>query len=169
MIINPLNVFTNKFIKAATGCPAINPEVQVQQNGIDLRVSNIVKLTDKFMISETSKQFPVCTNILKDSKGFWLLEAGGIFSAETMEEVEVPKDMCAMVIQRSSLNRGGVLISTGLWDSGFCGRIGITLRTSVETYIAHGTRVCQIIFMKAEAAQLYSGQYQNQSGSYQNG
>lgn len=169
MIINPKLIYEKEVVKAASGFPAIITEgdsKQIQQNGIDLRISNLVKLTDKFMISEKNKQWPVCTNVLKDSNGFWFMEGGSVFSAETMEEVKVPEDMCAMVIQRSSLNRGGVLVSTGLWDSGFHGRLAVTMRTSVDTYISYGTRICQIIFMRANAASLYDGQYQGQKSSY---
>lgn len=107
---------------------------KIQQNGIDITINEKVNLGH-------GKSKCVCMN----------------------EAVKIPKNMFAMIFHRSSFNRQGIFMMSGLWDSGFVGRIGLTIyNLSGKTiYIPKNERVAQIVFFKAKAASLYNGQYQN--------
>lgn len=105
----------------------------VQQNGIDIRVAEEVVLPPKSF-----------KNIL------------------CIESVFVPHNLTGRLNIRSTYSRKGIFCSSGLWDSGFQGRLGCSLyNLSDETItIPKGERIAQIFFCSAKSASLYSGKYQ---------
>lgn len=76
-----------------------------------------------------------------------------------MEEIEVPNGMCAQILTRSTVNRGGNFITSGLYDAGYKGVLGCILHINVPLTIEIGVRLAQIIFSEAEEGDLYSGIY----------
>ena len=64
------------------------------------------------------------------------------------------------VITRSTLNRNGVFITSGLYDSGYCGVMAGALHVNVGPMkIKRGTRVGQFLLFKSETLKLYDGDY----------
>jgi deoxycytidine triphosphate deaminase len=80
-------------------------------------------------------------------------------------EVEIPDGFCGWLITRSSLNRNGVIVQSGLYDAGFKGNIAGTLYKFNNNTVSleRGCRVAQFILAKAESRGLYNGQYQKQT------
>ena len=66
------------------------------------------------------------------------------------------------MITRSTLNRNGVFITSGLYDSGYNGVVAGVLHVNVGPMkVKVGTRVAQFLLFKAEALHAYNGDYGN--------
>ena len=78
------------------------------------------------------------------------------------ERVVIPKDMFALVWSRSTFNRNGVLIRGCVLDSGYKGIpcFSIYNFSGSKLHLSKGTRIVQILFFNADAANIYKGQYQ---------
>jgi len=64
------------------------------------------------------------------------------------------------VITRSTLNRNGCFITSGLYDAGYRGVMAGVLHVTVDTArIKKGTRIGQYLSFDAETLHLYNGSY----------
>jgi deoxycytidine triphosphate deaminase len=64
------------------------------------------------------------------------------------------------VITRSTLNRNGCFITSGLYDSGYHGVMAGVLHVTIDTArIKKGTRIGQYLSFDAEALTMYDGDY----------
>jgi deoxycytidine triphosphate deaminase len=64
------------------------------------------------------------------------------------------------VITRSTLNRNGVFITSGLYDSGYSGVMAGAMHvTTGPIKIRRGTRVAQFLLFKSESIGKYTGSY----------
>lgn len=115
--------------------PAIGAECKVQQVGIDLTIQEGLVL-----------QHGQSKNVLLN------------------EIVNLPADVFATFIQRSTFNRKGVIILGSIYDPGYNGQIGCTVYnlSGEELYIEPGERIGQMVFYKAESASSYNGKYQGE-------
>jgi len=98
---------------------------------------------------------------------------GDFVLASTKERVEIPADMVAHVLGRSTLGRLGISVhqTAGYIDPGFQGQITLELSNHgpVPVTLHSDDRICQIVFeeLSSEAMNPYGhegSQYQNQSG-----
>lgn len=107
---------------------------EVQQNGIDCTVAE---------------------GIIIPPKGFI-----NVFLQET---VNIPSNYFMTFHHRSSFSRKGVFITSGVYDSGFCGSMGCSIYNMSDeaVHIPINTRVGQAVFWEANPASLYNGQYQH--------
>jgi dCTP deaminase len=84
-----------------------------------------------------------------------LLEKGGFLLAETLEQIELPDDICATIEGKSSLARLGITVhQTGGWiDCGFKG--SITLEMTNENIrpvvLRAGMPIAQLVFHQTSA------------------
>ena len=75
-------------------------------------------------------------------------------------EITIGPDEAGWVITRSTLNRNGLFITSGLYDSGYQGVMAGALHVNVgDALIAKGTRVAQFLLFKSEALSSYDGDY----------
>lgn len=173
-IYHTYNIVTfNPRVAAGLGwVTPVEPE-QVQQNGIDLTISEVYELVGcEGSLShdnkiETRRQGirtqPHAYFLNEQSKqGFYKFEPGKAYEVVFNEVVNVPCNAVGLCWQRSTLNRNGVNLFTCVWDSGYHGRGSGTLKTTNTFYIEKGARVAQIVFFKADAAGAYQGSYQNE-------
>lgn len=81
------------------------------------------------------------------------------------EKVDLPSTVYMELKLRSSLARRGILMGCGVYDPGFHGDSGCVLHNGSDATIglAAGTRICQAVFYKADAASSYEGRY-NEGG-----
>lgn len=158
---------------------SIDPYVKqnVEPASVDLRLSDSFKK-------------PVATGQIIDTRGNTLqeyrefhadsivLEPEESILAETMERIELPDDLCADVVGRSSLGRLFVSVheTAGFGDPGFDGTITLEMTNSNPDPIRlhRGDRICQIIFkrLKNPARRPYGhegSQYQGQDGATESG
>ena len=170
MIIKPKTAIEKGWITGLT-----NLEKQVQPNAIDFTADKAFDVGQKeFYVSETHKQmrggeqvFPLSTFFEAKCRNTWCLAGGEMLDFLSNVYVDLPKGVAAQLVIRSTLARNGLQLVSGLYDSGFKGHIGFLLhnRHKFEALIAEGTRVGQIIFMQADSAGGYAGDYNHDEGT----
>jgi len=135
-------------------------QVQVQPNAIDLRIDKLFRMfSQTFVISEDDKRHRETKEIEPDEDGWWRLDPG---SYEVVMEgtVCIGANEAGWVITRSSLNRNGCFITSGLYDSGYEGVMaGVLHINNGPMMIQRGTRVGQFLLFEAEALNQYDGDY----------
>lgn len=161
MIINPQRAIDEGWITFPE--EPLNDK-QLQPNGIDIRL----KIAWKIPIHKPFKLLNHktchlnkyrCEQSLYEDHPTMLFERGLAYSVESFEFVKIPNNIVGMVYGRSSLNRNGVFCRASVYDSGFEDFIGFTMYPFVPFEAHYGIRVAQIVFMEAESAHLYHGQY----------
>ena len=95
------------------------------------------------------------------------LPKGKCTLVHTMEWVELPADVAAKLMCRSSFGRRGVLIGAGFVDPGFRGNLTLCLVNmgDDDVDISSGERVVQMIMhLVMDGGELYAGRYQDSLG-----
>lgn len=151
MIINPKYIVDQKIVEGEG--------FEIQQNGIDITLSS-ASLVSGGILSKNSRKINEYVPMSPEENNHYVFFPNQAYAIEFEQKVKVPDNMCAQIIQRSTLNRMGGFVLSGLYDSGFQNVIGAILRTSCEIRIEKGARVAQIIFQEASPASLYNGVYQ---------
>ena len=130
-----------------------------QPNAVDLRVDKIFKLKNEvFSISESEKKHRGSVEI-QPVDGSWTLQPG---TYEIIMEniVTVPEGYAGWVITRSTLNRNGLFITSGLYDSGYNGVMAGALHVEHgPAIIEKGSRVGQFLMFEEETLSMYDGDY----------
>lgn len=132
---------------------------QVQPNAIDLRVDKIFQsYSQVFVISEEEKSHRESREISPVDE-WWRLEVGS-YEIIMQGIVTLADDEAGWVITRSSLNRNGCFLTSGLYDSGYSGVMaGVLHVNNGPIRVKRGTRVGQFLLFKAEALNQYDGDY----------
>lgn len=132
----------------------------IQPNAVDLRIDKVFKIRPHlFTISEDDKHHRGSLELPPDDKHWWKLDIGA-YEIVMTNIITVGADEAGFVITRSTLNRNGVFITSGLYDSGYHGNMAGCLHiTTGPIAIQRGTRVGQFLLFKAEALHFYNGSY----------
>lgn len=156
MFVHPLNV--SGLIQTE-----LDPK-QNQPNAIDVTCDNLYKVTpSKFFITNFQTQHRTILEeptVISGQRDMFYLNVG-VYQFESNVKVEIPPGYIGFCWTRSSLNRNGIIVTSGIYDSGFKGNIGGSIYNFLpETYIEKGCRICQFLVCSAENKHLYDGQYQ---------
>jgi len=95
------------------------------------------------------------------------IKPGEMIVAVTMERLDVPRDLMAVIAGRSSDMRRGLWQPTGFVKPGFTGRVNVELANVSKSNcgLSRGDRICQLVFVRVDGlARPYDGQYQDQEG-----
>jgi deoxycytidine triphosphate deaminase len=132
----------------------------VQPNAVDLRIGKVFRLSQStFIIDETRKQHRGSVEVKPDATGYFNL-AEGHYEVIMENMITVGEDEAGWVITRSTLNRNGLFLTSGLYDTGYDGVMaGMLHVTSGPARIAKGTRIGQYLSFNAEALHKYDGDY----------
>ncbi len=132
----------------------------IQPNAIDLRVQKIFKIKDTiFTIDEEKKVHRGSDELPLDDDGYWTLEPG-CYEIVMANIIDVADNEDGWVITRSTLNRNGVFITSGLYDAGYNGVMAAAIHVSVGPMrIKPDTRVGQYLCFSAETLHKYNGDY----------
>lgn len=150
-----LHIFTDSCTSSITD---IDPE-DIQPNAVDLKIDRIFKIESSlFTISKNTKRHRVTTEIEPTDYG-WLIDPGH-YEVVMKNKVSIAEGEAGWLVARSTLNRNGVFITSGLYDSGFNGQAaGVMHVTCGPISIEKGARVAQFLLFSAEAAKMYDGDY----------
>lgn len=132
-----------------------------QPNAVDLRLGRLFKINNNlFEISNDHKQHRGTSHELKpDSSGYFVLEPGE-YEAVMENVIQVGEGEAGWVITRSTLNRNGLFLTSGLYDSGYHGVMAAVLHVTCGiARIKKGTRIGQYLSFNAESLSLYNGDY----------
>ena len=138
-------------------------EKNVQPSGVDLRLKCVYRLKNGGFLGTNNRMTPDI-EIVSDRLGERVkLEPNEFVLVETMEKVNIPKDVTAIVLPRSSLFRCGVSLHTAVVDPGFQGTLTFGMKNlSDQTFeIEIGSKIGQIVFEEVKGnVKLYDGKYQ---------
>lgn len=169
MIINPNTAIEMGWLKFPSWMSEEQKQKSIQPNAIDLTADNLFNMTGVALLSETSKVMRNYSEVdltTMSSQQVWLLKPQYVYDVMSDFYVEVPEGVAAELVIRSTLNRCGIAINSGIWDSGFKGHIGMAMfnRSDYPFYLAPHTRVCQIKFTQSDSAGVYAGGYNTTEG-----
>lgn len=136
-------------------------EGDVQPNAVDLRLGKVFKINGEkvFEISNEHKTHRGSHEVAPDQDGFFYLEPGH-YEVVMENIIRVGEGEAGWVITRSTLNRNGCFLTSGLYDSGYHGVMAGVLHVTVgPARIKQGTRIGQYLSFNAEALHNYNGDY----------
>jgi len=138
-------------------------EKNIQPSGVDLRVKCIYRLKNGGYMGIEKRNMPDVENVSDKIGEKLILKPNEFVLVETMEKVNMPNDLMAIVLPRSSLFRCGVSLHTAVIDPGFVGTLtfGMKNLSNFPFEIEIGTKVGQIVFEEVKGNnKLYNGKYQ---------
>lgn len=147
-VVDPREVVKNGWVK-------LSSYSKIQQSGIDISVNKIEQLIGP---RDLKNPHTMVKKLVTPS--LWLKE-NTAYDFTCHEYVEVPKDCIAIIFVRSTYNRRGAFVTTGLYDNGFRGYIQGMLRTNCPVYLPKNERIAQIVFIRCNHVAQYDGQYQD--------
>lgn len=145
----------------------IDPQLQLQPNGIDLRIDRVQRLTSPALmgVADHVREPAAREDVHPDADGWWVLPSGAYVIGYT-EKVNLPNGIMAFARPRSTLLRSGVTIHAAVWDAGYSGRgEGLLSVLNPKGYrLQRGARVIQLVFLRlgTAAGEGYAGRYQEE-------
>lgn len=135
-------------------------EGDVQPNAVDLRLDKVFRIkSDQFVITNEYKNHRGTEEITPDGDGDFHLEPGH-YEVVMENIINVGEGEAGWVITRSTLNRNGLFLTSGLYDSGYHGVMAGVLHVTIgPAVIRRGTRIGQYLSFDAEALHSYNGSY----------
>lgn len=132
----------------------------VQPNAVDLKLGKVFKISENdFFIDEDRKQHRGSEPVNPDSDGYYHLDPGH-YEVIMENIIDVGDHEAGWVITRSTLNRNGVFITSGLYDSGYNGVMAGVMHVNCgRAIIKQGTRIGQYLNFEAEMLSKYDGDY----------
>jgi deoxycytidine triphosphate deaminase len=135
-------------------------EGDVQPNAVDLRLGKVFQINNTiFTLSNEHKKHRGSVEMHTDSEGYFNLPVGH-YEVVMENVINVGEGEAGWVITRSTLNRNGLFLTSGLYDSGYHGVMAGVLHVTVgPARIKQGTRIGQYLSFNAEALHKYDGDY----------
>lgn len=131
----------------------------IQPNAVDLRLDKIWKMYGVFTIDEEQKVHRSKIEVKLDSDGYYTLTPGA-YEVSMRGIVSMGQAEAGYVITRSTLNRNGVFITSGLYDSGYEGSMAACIHVGGgDMRVKPGTRIGQFILWNAQSVSQYDGDY----------
>ncbi|HIH44977.1 MAG TPA: deoxyuridine 5'-triphosphate nucleotidohydrolase [Candidatus Methanoperedenaceae archaeon] len=145
----------------------IDPEVQIQPNGIELTLRRVEKLSGIGAIAfDNAERVLPASSALEFGDDGWITLSKGSYKVIFNEIVNMPNDIAAIARPRSSLLRCGATMETAVWDAGYSGRSeSLLVVHGGELRLRKDARILQLLFMRIESPVVkgYSGIYQNEN------
>jgi len=138
----------------------INFDTDLQPNAVDLRLGKVFAMKPRmFTLDEDQKIHRGSEELVVEADGYYLLKEQS-YEVIMENEIHVGEDEAGFVITRSTLNRNGCFLTSGLYDTGYHGVMaGVLHINGGRVRIKPGTRIGQFITWKAEALSSYDGDY----------
>jgi deoxycytidine triphosphate deaminase len=146
----------------------------IQPNALDFDVAQIYELdkSTPAFLSESGKKIRASEELPTighpEFGEVWHLHDGNCYDFSSNFHVTLPAGVAAMLIVRSTLNRSGIFLTSGLYDSGFEGSVAGMLRIhGGDLHLAPNTRIGQIKFIRSEDSGIvYAGGYNHKEGTH---
>lgn len=134
--------------------------------GFDIRIGELYKIKGKGFLGVTERETPEMEMIAKYEEGKIQkvsLLPGAYYALKTIEILNMPDDLLAIMTPRSTLFRSGVYIFGGQTPPGYKGGLvmGIYNFRDEDFELEMGARIMHIMFFQVEGeSNLYHGQWQ---------
>ena len=161
----------------------------VQGAGVDLEIEKLFEIASNASLGREKRELPelreIIPKVVRKTRGLpkedWqtrqlpygnlAIARGRVFRlapkkyylCTTKERVNMPSDLIAFILPRSTLFRSGVSLRTAVVDPGYVGALtlGIKNESEHEFTLEKNSRIAQIVFSKVYGkAENYSGKYQ---------
>jgi deoxycytidine triphosphate deaminase len=138
-------------------------EDNIQPSGVDVRVKAVYRLKNGGYLGVQNRKTPDIEVVSKEVGKKIILKPNEFVLVETMEKVNMPNDISAIVLPRSSLFRCGASLHTAVVDPGYVGTLTFGMKNLSEFpfEIEIGSKIGQIVFEEVKGnTKLYNGKYQ---------
>ena len=149
--------------KAKSSLTNVQPD-DIQPNAVDLRLDKIFAINYKLFAigEENDKEVKIHRGSFEmhpDKDGYFFLNPG-TYEIVMENTITIGEGEAGWVISRSTLNRNGLFITSGLYDSGYSGIMAGALHVNnFAAKIKKRTRVGQFLLFKSESLKKYDGDY----------
>lgn len=166
MILGPKKLLqlvkSKKLVEGLSERELTNPE----GTGFDLRLGEVFKISGKAFLGETHRQTPDIDSIKTyDSKkpSSIKIKPGDFYLVKTIEKINLPIDLSAVIIPRTTTFRSGLFIRTGPIQPGYSGELTFGLKNEgpITVEIEMGARFVHVVFSEIKGGgSAYRGQWQ---------
>jgi deoxycytidine triphosphate deaminase len=164
MILGPKKLLqlvkTKKIVENLSERELTNPEGA----GFDLRLGEVFKISGKAFLGETHRQTPDITSVKKFGKDKSIkIKPGDFFLVKTIEKINLPLDLSAVILPRTTTFRSGLFLRTGPIQPGYQGELTFGLKNEgpIIVEIEMGARFAHVIFHEVKGGgRRYRGQWQ---------
>ncbi len=164
MIIGPKKLLqlvkTKKLIEGLSERELENPEGA----GFDLRLGEVYKISGEAFLGESHRKTPEIKSIARFGKNKKIkIKPGDFYLVKTIEKINLPINLSAVIIPRTTTFRSGLFIRTGPIQPGYQGQLTFGLKNEgpVVVEIEMGARIVHVIFHEVKGGgEKYRGQWQ---------
>lgn len=134
--------------------------------GFDLRIGELYEVSGQGLLGVTERETPETKLVAQYKEGETVelqLKPHVYYILKTVEEVNIPEDLLAIMTPRSTLFRSGVYVFGGQVPPGYKGglNMGIYNYRDTDFRLEMGARVVHIMFFEVKGkGNLYRGQWQ---------
>jgi dUTP pyrophosphatase len=137
-------------------------------SGFDLRAGEFFKLEGNAFLGIKDRKTPSSVSLVKynsEIDSTFDLMPGQYVLVKTIEKVNIPKDIVALVRPRTTNFRSGVSLHSGPIHPGYCGELTFGLKNETNDIIVSyemGSRIAHILFdyLAGDIISAYRGQWQ---------
>lgn len=164
MVLGPKKLLqlvkTKKLVENLSERELTNPEGA----GFDLRLGEVYKISGKAFLGETHRQTPDINLVKKFGKDKSIkVKPGEFFLFKTIEKINLPVDLSATILPRTTTFRSGLFLRTGPIQPGYQGELTFGLKNEgpIVVEIEMGARFAHVIFSEIKGSgSAYRGQWQ---------
>lgn len=134
--------------------------------GFDLRIGEIYEIEGQGFLGVTERETPnmkLIASFAEEKTQEVLLKPHTYYTVKTIESVNMPEDLLALMTARSTLFRSGVSMFCGQVPPGYKGGLtmGIYNFRDIDFRLEMGARIVHIMFFRVEGTgNMYRGQWQ---------
>lgn len=164
MIIGPKELLRlvkkKKLVEGLSERELTNPE----GTGFDLRLGEVYKISGSAFLGETHRKTPAITLVKQFGKDKSIkVKPGDYFLFKTIEKINLPIDLSAIILPRTTTFRSGIFLRTGPIQPGYSGELtfGAKNEGPITVEIEMGARFAHVIFHEIKGSgSAYRGQWQ---------
>lgn len=164
MVLGPAQLLklvkTKKLVEGLSERELTNPEGA----GFDLRLGEVFAISGEAFLGETHRKTPDIASVAIFGKEKSIkIKPGDFYLVKTIEKINLPIDLSAVILPRTTTFRSGLFIRTGPIQPGYSGELTFGLKNEgpVTVEIEMGARFVHVLFheIKGEGSK-YRGQWQ---------
>jgi deoxycytidine triphosphate deaminase len=164
MIISPKQLLklvkSKKLVEGLSERELTNPEGA----GFDLRLGEVYKISGSAFLGETHRQTPDIESVAVFGKHKSIkIKPGEFFLVKTIEKINLPLDLSAVILPRTTTFRSGLFLRTGPVQPGYEGELTFGLKNEgpITVEIEMGARFAHVLFHEIKGVgSKYRGQWQ---------
>ena len=166
MILGPKKLLklvkTIKLVEGLSKRELTNPEGA----GFDLRLGEVYKISGAAFLGEEHRKTPkvdLVKKYIEGKKRSIKIKPGDFYLVKTIEKINLPINLSAVIIPRTTTFRSGIFIRTGPIQPGYQGELTFGLKNEgpVTVEVEMGARFVHVIFHEIKGGgSKYRGQWQ---------